>query len=82
MKLIAKELQRSSSSISRLMERCLAGEEDALPALTAALIPYNRIYQGARRSPLPLLCKQTGTQYAFLALLRDVPQLKKNLMKC
>jgi len=79
MKLIAKEFHRSTASVSRLMDRCLGGQEGNLPALTAALIPYNRIHQGARRSPLPLLCKQTGTQYAFQALLRDVPQLKNKL---
>lgn len=70
-----------NGTISRLMTRCLAGDEINQPALTTALVPNQRLRPHQRRAPLDSIHKASGHQNSFRALLRDVPNLKRNIDK-
>jgi hypothetical protein len=66
----------SKGFISQLMSRCLSSNEDEPPILTQALIPFKRLKQSQRKSPLPCLTNQIGNAHAFKALLKEVPDLR------
>lgn len=81
MKDVAHSLKVSSSWVSQLMDRCLGGPEDAPPALTAGLIPNNRLREAARQRPLASLRTPMGDRCAFSHLLAAVPGLEAHLME-
>jgi hypothetical protein len=78
---IAESHLLSASFVTQLMNRCLAGEDDEDPPLTQALIPFQRVNHGTRREPIPTFDRPSGSQHAFTKLLREVPNLKKELDK-
>ncbi len=81
LKIIASNAGISTSSVCRIMGRCLGGDELQAPALTKALIPYSHIRSSARRVPLSSLENPSGSSCSFQWLLRNVPNLKMKLDK-
>lgn len=78
---VAAKQNVSVSMVSRLMSRCLSGEDIDRPPLTYGLVPSAHLKQHQRRQTLPELTNSKGNSCAFSALLRDVPNLKKNLQE-
>ena len=76
---IAKHFNLPASSITRKMDRCLGGNEFQPPLLTQGLIPHAKVTQGQRREALPTFSEPSGPQFAFTALLRDIPALPRKL---
>lgn len=76
---IARWHNVSPGRISQLLDRCLGGDEDAPPALTQALIPFQTVVDKQRAQPLPTMANQQGHACAFKALLKEVPGLRKGL---
>lgn len=77
--IISRQYSISTSKISKLMTRCLAGDEAFEPPLTRALIPNTHISKSIRRNDLPTLLEPTGTACSFTTLLYRVPGLKDHL---
>ena len=76
---VAHQHDLSPGRISQLLNRCLGGEADAPPALTAGLIPHRVVVTKQRQRPLPRLAKPGGASCAFQALLDAVPSLRTKL---
>lgn len=79
LKIVADEFGVSSSFVSQMLTRCLAGDELTSPSLTKALIPGTRINQGARKVPLSDISKPRGSRGALTHILETVPNLKEQL---
>lgn len=69
----------SKSKISKLMSRCLGGEEEEAPPLRYALIPGTHTIASIRRSPLSTFKNTTGAAGSFKQLLNDLPKLREHL---
>ncbi|MEH6651140.1 MAG: hypothetical protein V7707_14030 [Motiliproteus sp.] len=76
---VANAVGVSPSWISRLLSRCLGGEDSTPPRLTAGLIPYNHLASGQRRSPLSSVTKPRGARCSFSHLLTVAQGLKAYL---
>jgi len=76
---VSKKLNVSTSKISNLMHRTLAGEAHTPPALTSALIPFNRLNKDRRRSSLSRIESTVGARCSIGHLLNSVPGLKNYL---
>lgn len=79
MKAVANEHGIDPGNITRLMDRCLASDEGALPALTCALIPGNRLKPNQRQAALGTVTHNSGSANAFNHLLSSVAGLKTYL---
>lgn len=66
----------SNGRVSQLLTRCLGGDADAPPALTAGLVPFRTVAAKHRVSPYPDLRHARGANCAFQALLTEVPGLR------
>jgi len=75
----AKNNHVSVSKVSRLLSRCLSGEDTNSPPLTSGIIPSKHTQAHQRTQTIPALINSNGTPCAFSALLRDVPHLKTKL---
>ncbi|MCL7944672.1 Mu transposase C-terminal domain-containing protein [Marinobacter sp. ATCH36] len=78
---VARELRLSPSWVTQLMNRCLAGNEDAPPALTQGLVPHRRLRRSQRKTALSTLTHSAGDRCAFEYVMNTVPGLKAHLMK-
>lgn len=78
---VAREFQVSAGWVTQLMNRCLAGDEDAPPALSRGLLPQTRLHRSRRQSALGSFAKPAGDRCAFEHLLDTVPGLLDYLMK-
>lgn len=76
---VAERFGISPAAVSQKMTRCLAGDEDASPALFMGLVPHHRVNFGERRAPLPSLSSPSGTSFAFKGLLAQLPSLREGL---
>lgn len=76
---IANQTCLAKSTISKLMKRCLAGDDKDPPALTLGMIPGARLAPNQRRKPLASLHKKCGSSCSFSALLSVVPGLETYL---
>lgn len=81
LKEVASDIGVSPGKVSQLMNRCLRGPEDAPPALTKGLIPYQQVKIPGRTSPLATSAESTGHRCAFQYLLTNVPGLEDHLTK-
>ena len=79
LKKVARTHNVSPGRISQLLDRCLGGENEQPPALTAGLIPYRVVVEKQRQRPLATLSKQRGSACAFKSLLDNVPGLFEGL---
>tara|TARA_R110002111_G_scaffold181524_6_gene247066 strand:- start:2877 stop:4760 length:1884 start_codon:yes stop_codon:yes gene_type:complete len=80
LKSVAKTFNISLGRITQLMDRCLAGDVDAPPALTQGLIPHHRLNKSIRRAALGTLTKPAGDRCGFQHVLKTAPGLKDYLM--
>ncbi|WP_339805732.1 Mu transposase C-terminal domain-containing protein [uncultured Marinobacter sp.] len=80
LKLVAADHNVSPTRVTQLMNRCLAGDEDAPPALTQGLIPHQRLGPAKRRTSLGTLTQPSGARCGFRYLLETVPGLEDHLM--
>jgi hypothetical protein len=78
-KQVAQKHNVSQGRVSQLLERCLGGDSEAPPALTAGLIPYQNIADKRRVSPLPHHHAPCGTATAFQNILDRIPSLREAL---
>lgn len=78
---VAQSTQVSMSWVSQLMKRCLAGDEDSPPALSAGLIPHQHVRQSKRKTQLGTLTEPRGARCSFQSVLHSVPGLYSYLMK-
>lgn len=69
------------STVSKILQRCLGGDDTNAPPLTKGLIPYQRVKKNNRHSPLSTIANTRGAQGAFSSLLTQVPTLKLNMNK-
>ncbi|MCP5017654.1 MAG: hypothetical protein GY938_20640 [Ketobacter sp.] len=69
----------TQSTISKIMQRCLAGDDAMEPALSSGLIPGARLAPNQRRKPLASFERTQGAACSFSALLRSVPGLEVHL---
>lgn len=76
---VAKSANVAPSTVSKILSRCLGGNDFDPPALTNGLIPYKRTKPYRRQSPLPTLSSNTGHVGAFQQLLDECPGLKDYL---
>lgn len=76
---VARRHHLSRGRISQLLDRCLGGEAEELPALTQGLIPYRTVVVKQRNQPLPRLRKGRGNACAFRALFQEVPGIGEAL---
>lgn len=76
---ICSDLHVSKSKVSKLLSRCLAGDEDEEPALTQGMIPNIKIRTPHRKAPLSTLKLNRGANCSFKYLLEAVTGLKKYL---
>ena len=80
LKTIAQTHNLSTGRITQLLDRCLAGDEDDTPPLTAGLVPFSELKPRQRVIPLPTLIDlKDNNNCAFQALLHDAPGLKAGL---
>lgn len=78
---VARTLSVSPSWVSQLMNRCLAGEADAPPALTQGLIPHRHLRKPRRKTALGTLTAPSGDRCSFEYVLETAPGLKDDLVK-
>ncbi|MFT3930977.1 MAG: hypothetical protein QM709_11860 [Spongiibacteraceae bacterium] len=78
---IAAAIGIDHSTVSRIMKRCLGGEDEDEPPLTEGLIPYRQLASVRRCSPLPSLQAPCGARGALTALLEQLPTVKDGLDK-
>lgn len=73
----------SENTVTRLMKRALAGDENGTPPLTDALIPNTHIEQDSSRTADPeyFFTRMPTCRGAFEALFDHVPRLRENLDK-
>ncbi len=76
---VSAEFGLSTGRISQLMERCLGGELEDSPAMSAGLIPHYPLTTSSRTSQLPTFAEPAGTRFAFLGLLDRLPDIKRQL---
>lgn len=76
---LAKKFKLSKSSVTRIMARCLGGEDTEPPSLTRALVPNTNIKKRRRNLALPTFSDESGDACCFSKLLESVPQLVTNL---
>ena len=79
LKEVARKNYVSCGRISQLLDRCLGGDSEQPPVLTAGLIPYRVVVEKRRQRPLATLSKQSGSACAFKSLLVKVPGLVERL---
>lgn len=78
---IAAKSSLNRSGISKLMQRCLGGDDEEDPPLTKGLIPYRQVSPSQRRTTLPTLQEPGGARGALAALLKQLPSVKDGLDK-
>lgn len=78
---VANRHRLHPSRITQLMNRCLGGDEEADPPLSAGLLPQKRLSTGRRHSPLPTFSRKGGARCSFKHLLDSVPGLQKHLVE-
>jgi putative transposase len=69
----------SKSKVSKLMTRCLAGDEEDSPALTMGLVPGLHTVPSIRRSAFSTFANTKGAPGSFKMLLRELPELQERL---
>lgn len=79
LKVAAEEFGISSSFVSQMLTRCLAGDHLSPPSLTKALIPGTRINSGSRKTPLSDISNPCGSRGSLTYILETVPNLKDQL---
>lgn len=76
---VGKTIGVSESKISKLMSRCLGGNDEEEPALTNGLIPGTQLVLCERRDALSTFKTPSGAKGSFKKLLKDLPKLEEHL---
>lgn len=75
LKQIAADYSIDASRLTRLLNRCLGGDETVPPPLQGGLLPGKRLRAAQRRAPLSRVTQRRGARCAFGHLLAVVPGL-------